>query len=216
MADIKVLVDSGATNNFIHPNFVKRMGLGQRELDKPKNIYNIDDTTNKSGQITHYLSLAVTTAGKTQEMRFLIMDIGREDVLLGYPWLLTYEPRFSWKHGTIDESNLPIVLRTINPNDRKDVVLRYLSTDECAEIVAELEREVGGEPPIIRNASVELAVATQQYTKKVTIPEEYKKFAKVFSEEESQRFPPSRSCNHAIDFKPGAPDAIDCKIYPMT
>jgi hypothetical protein len=47
MADIKALVDSGATNNFIHPTFVKRMGLGQRELDKPKNIYNIDDTTNK-------------------------------------------------------------------------------------------------------------------------------------------------------------------------
>jgi predicted aspartyl protease len=92
MADIKALVDSGATDNFIHPNFVKRMGLGQSELDKPKNIYNIDDTTNRSGQITHYLSLAVTMAGKTQEMRFLITDIGREDILLGYPWLSTYEP----------------------------------------------------------------------------------------------------------------------------
>jgi hypothetical protein len=219
MADIKALVDSGATDNFIHPNFVKRMGLGQRELDKPKNIYNIDDshdTTNKSGQITHYLSLAVTTARKTQEMRFLITDIGREDVLLGYPWLSTYEPRFSWKHGTIDESNLPIVLRMINPHDRKDVILRYLSTDERVEIVQELEREVGGKPPIIRNASVELAVAAQQYTKKVEIPLEYQRFAKVFSEEESKCFPPRRACDHAIEFKPGAPDAIECKIYPMT
>ena len=116
MANIKALVDSGATNNFIHPNFVKRMGLGRRELDKPKNIYNIDDTTNKAGQITHYLNLAVTTGGATKEMRFLITDIGREDVLLGYPWLATYEPRFSWRHGTIDEANLPIVLRTIKLN----------------------------------------------------------------------------------------------------
>jgi hypothetical protein len=186
MADIKALVDSGATDNFIHLNFVKRMGLGQRELDKPKNIYNIDNTTNKLGQITHYLSLAVTMAGKTQEMRFLITDIGREDVLLGYPWLSTYEPCFSWKHGTIDESNLPIVLRTVNPNDRKDVILRYLSTNKCTEIVRELEWEVGGEPPTIQNASVELAVAAQQYTKKVEIPKEYKVFAKVFSEEESK------------------------------
>jgi predicted aspartyl protease len=110
MADVKALVDSGATDNFIHLNFVKRMGIGQRELDKPKNIYNIDDTTNKAGQITHYLNLTVTTGGKSKEMRFLITDIGQEDVLLGYPWLLTYEPHFSWKHGTIDESNLPIVL----------------------------------------------------------------------------------------------------------
>jgi hypothetical protein len=216
MADIKALVDSGATDNFIHPNFVKQMRLGQRELDKPKNIYNIDNTTNKSGQITHYLSLAITMAGKTQEMRFLIMDIGREDALLGYPWLSTYEPRFSWRHGTIDESNLPIVLRTINPHDRKDIVLRYLSTDEHTEIVKELERDVGGEPPIIRNASVKLAVTTQQYTKKVEIPKEYQKFTKVFSEEESKQFPPRRACDHAIEFKPGAPDTIECKIYPMT
>jgi hypothetical protein len=79
-----------------------------------------------------------------------------------------------------------------------------------------LEREVGGEPPIIRNASVELAVATQQYTKEVEIPKEYWKFTKVFNEEESQQFPPRRMRDHAIDFKPGAPDAIDCKVYPMT
>jgi hypothetical protein len=59
-------------------------------------------------------------------------------------------------------------------------------------------------------------VATQQYTKEVEIPKEYWKFTKVFNEEESQRFPPRRTCDHAIDFKPGAPDAINCKVYPMT
>jgi hypothetical protein len=69
---------------------------------------------------------------------------------------------------------------------------------------------------VVQNALVELAVAAQQYTKKVEIPKEYWVFAKVFSEEESKRFPPRRSCDHAIDFKPGAPDAIECKIYPMT
>jgi hypothetical protein len=89
-------------------------------------------------------------------------------------------------------------------------------TDERAEIVQELEREVGGEPPIIQNTSVELAVTTQQYTKKVEIPPKYQRFAKVFSEEESKHFSPQRTCDHAIKFKPGAPDAIECKIYPMT
>jgi hypothetical protein len=37
----------------------------------------------------------------------------------------------------------------------------------------------------------------------------------VFSEEESKHFPPRRACDHAIEFKPGAPDAIECKIYLM-
>jgi hypothetical protein len=29
MADVKALVDSGATDNFMHPNFAKRMRIGQ-------------------------------------------------------------------------------------------------------------------------------------------------------------------------------------------
>ena len=216
MADIKVLVDSGATDNFIHPNFVKRMGIGQRELDKPKNIYNIDDTTNKAGQITHYLNLAVTTGGTTKEMRFLVTDIGREDVLLGYPWLSTYEPRFSWRHGTIDEANLPIILRTIKPKSPRDAIVRYLSTEEREDVVRELEQGVGGKPPTIGTTATELAIAAQQYTKAAEIPTEYRRFAKVFSEEESHRFPPSRDFDHAITLKPDAPSSISCKVYPMT
>jgi hypothetical protein len=38
----------------------------------------------------------------------------------------------------------------------------------------------------------------------------------VFSEEESQRFPPSRVWDHAITLKHDAPKAINCKVYPMT
>jgi hypothetical protein len=63
MADKQALVDSGATDNFMHPNFAKRMGLGMRELSTPKKIFNIDNTTNKSGMITHYLNLNVVTKG---------------------------------------------------------------------------------------------------------------------------------------------------------
>ena len=44
----------------------------------------------------------------------------------------------------------------------------------------------------------------------------YKKYASVFSEEEVQRFPPSCPWDHVINFKSGAPDAIDCKVYLMT
>ena len=45
------------------------------------------------------------------------------------------------------------------------MVVRYLSTKEREDIVQELEREVGGEPPIIRTTATELAIAAQQYTK---------------------------------------------------
>ncbi len=44
---------------------------------------------------------------------------------------------------------------------------------------------------------------------------EYQQFAKVFSKEESKRYPPKRAWDHAIEFKKDAPEAIDCKVYPM-
>ena len=43
----------------------------------------------------HYVDLDVCTNGIHKEMHFLVTDIGNEDILLGYPWLATYEPKFS-------------------------------------------------------------------------------------------------------------------------
>jgi hypothetical protein len=108
MADKRALVDSGATDNFMHPNFATKMGLGMKELPNPRKIFNIDNTTNKSGKITHYLDLDVYTKGIHREMHFLITDIGNEDILLGYPWLASFEPKFSWRHAVIDEQVLPV------------------------------------------------------------------------------------------------------------
>jgi hypothetical protein len=48
------------------------------------------------------------------------------------------------------------------------------------------------------------------------ITEEYRQHAKVFSEEESKCFPPDREENMTIKLKDGAPDVINCKIYPLT
>jgi hypothetical protein len=83
-------VDSGATDNFMHPVFTKKMGLGLQELPTPKKFFNIDNTTNKSGKITHYLDLNVCTKDIYKKMGFLVTDIGSEDLLLGYPWLATH------------------------------------------------------------------------------------------------------------------------------
>jgi hypothetical protein len=57
MADRKALVDSGATDNFMHPTFTKKMGLGLQKLPNPKKIFNIDNSTNKSGMIMHFVTL---------------------------------------------------------------------------------------------------------------------------------------------------------------
>ena len=67
-----------------------------------------------------------------------------------------------------------------------------------------------------QNWAREANEAKQEQAPIVELPEEYKRHAQIFSEEAAKRFPPSRPEDHTIQLKPGAPDKIKCKIYPMT
>ena len=49
----------------------------------------------------------------------------------------------------------------------------------------------------------------------VTLPDEYRDFLSVFSEQEVDHFPPSHSWDHAINLKRDAPDHLNCSVYPM-
>src|SRR6266849_9716703 len=55
----KALVDSGATGSFISWRLVKQHCMKKIPLSKPITIRNADDMTNKYGQITHQVFLAV-------------------------------------------------------------------------------------------------------------------------------------------------------------
>ena len=55
------LVDSGATDNFIHPQTARQLQLGTSLLDKTRRLFNVDDTQNKAGSVTRYVDLSVTT-----------------------------------------------------------------------------------------------------------------------------------------------------------
>jgi hypothetical protein len=48
------------------------------------------------------------------------------------------------------------------------------------------------------------------------IPPHYWMFGRVFSEEASHEFPPSRPWDHAIELKPGAPAALPGKLIPLS
>jgi hypothetical protein len=70
-------------------------------------------------------------------MRFLVTDLGGEDIILGYPWLSTFEPQITWRTATINVSALPIVIQTVNPCIKRimPVIARTMSQVKAKEIV---------------------------------------------------------------------------------
>ena len=205
MTKVLSLVDSGATDNFIHTQKVRQLGLGTSLLDKPKRLFNVDDTQNKVGSVTWYIDLNVITNQEKQQMRFLVSDIGRESLILGYLWLAAFEPHFKWKEGTLNLQYLPIMCQSIKPTRQQE------DQQERQAIVAQLKEESTN-----WSIATDLAIQAKPEPLDVVLSEVYRKYAPVFRKEEAQRFPPSHSWDHTIDFKSGAPDAIDCKVYPMT
>jgi len=171
MADIKALVDSGATNCFMSENFIRRMKLGKKPLQRPRKIWNIDNTANQAGAITHYITLDIQTGGSRKQIQFLVTNIGNEDVILGYPWMAAFEPQFSWKNGVISEKALPIILRSVNP-----------SIPGRGPIIAQMKDDCH----LRATTSTELTIKAQQYTQKAEVPKEYQQFTKIFSEDESK------------------------------
>ena len=214
-ADKQILVDSGATDNFIHPRLIRRLALGTQKLERSRKIWNIDGTNNKAGRITEYMDLSVQTGKKQSKMRFLVTDLGHEDLILGYPWLATFEPKFSWADGTIEVEHLPIVVKSLNWETRltKTTIatteVEPMTNQQKWQVVEDLEEECF-------TISTKLAQEAHQYQQEVKVPEEYQRHLKVFSKEESHQFPPSRPWDHAIELKDGAPEAINCKIIPTT
>ena len=85
--DREALLDSGATECFIHPRAVKNLKLITRKLPKARKVQNVDGTTNKSGQILEAIDLTVNNNGEKALHAFYVADIGQDDFTLGYPFL---------------------------------------------------------------------------------------------------------------------------------
>ena len=139
-------------------------------------------------------------------MKFLVTDLGGEDLILGYHWLSTFELKFRWRDAAIDTFFLPIIIRSVDwrksrikPVNARIVKGRRLRTKTQRQqemIFQELERE-----SLLKGISIELSREASKNTQEVTIPAEYQRHARIFDPVESKKLPPSRPWDHAITLK---------------
>ena len=210
------LLDSGATDNFIDQNTARRLKIPTQRLDRPRILYNVDKTENRSGRITHYVDLEITRGMQVRIQRFYIANLGTDRFILGFPWLYEFNPDIDWRQHTANGLPLHLRLTTKTAGDTMASNLVRTAKEMHSRLAWTREWEEGDEIIINKtNFAQEWAITANQNRPLEAIPEEYRQHAKVFSEEEAQRFPPSREDDHAINLKPDAPSILDCKIYPL-
>jgi len=174
------LIDSGATENFMNLRYTKYLQLPIKRLEEPRNLFNVDGTTNKSGSLQFYTDLQVQTGNQRTNLRFFLTDLEDNKAILGYPWFAAVQPRIDWKRGWVDHSQLPIIFRA--PNTTR---ARFLPRQVNHPTTRQTDRYFIGRimiDPIEQSTPSELN----------KIPKQYRQYSRVFSEEASHEFPPSR------------------------
>src|SRR5713101_2768245 len=111
-AEAVALLDSGATENFININYVKKLGIPIRRLTHERRLFNVDGTPNKAGALKYYVDLTTKTGERRTRLRYFLTDLGENQAILGYPWFASAQPKIDWARGWIDYDQLPIVLRS--------------------------------------------------------------------------------------------------------
>ena len=171
--------------------------------------------------LTQYVDLSVRTRKREETMRCLVTSLGNEDLILGYPWLTTFEPQFNWANGVIDTHYLPVVIHSLDWKMlRIHPTITARTMDEAMPISKiqriQIHEELAHESNAWANISTELTQKAGQYTQKVEIPKHYQQFAQVFDEKASHRLPRRQPWDHAINLKKDTPASLNCKIYPLT
>ncbi|KZT63028.1 hypothetical protein DAEQUDRAFT_771031 [Daedalea quercina L-15889] len=82
---------------YIHPCLVIKLRLSTTPLARPIPIFNVDDTPNKKGTITHSVALQYRWKGTTKVVKAYVTGIGQQDIILGHEWLQKENPVIDWK-----------------------------------------------------------------------------------------------------------------------
>jgi hypothetical protein len=98
----KVMIDSGATGNFMNPAFMKKLGILGKIKAVPEPIAGLNrenlgtlSITTESGPVL------MVMIGHLECLNFDVMPIGWYDMVLGIPWLRNHNPAINWNTNQI-------------------------------------------------------------------------------------------------------------------
>ena len=121
-----------------------------------------------------------------EELGFYVANLGRDWVILGYPWFKSYNPDFDWNSNILK-------------GEEVFIDMAGYQSKHCLVITT------------IQVTQEEITKDKEEVLK--TIPPQYHQHWKVFSKHTSYWFPPAWEEDHTIILKEGAPDTIDCRVY---
>ena len=103
-ASTEAMVDTGATGDFIDQDFVARAKLPTRKLSQPIPVYNVDGSPNEAGSIDRVVDIIMTYNGHSERILFAVTRLGKQSMILGFPWLKKHNPEICFRTRSVKMS----------------------------------------------------------------------------------------------------------------
>jgi len=98
---IKVLLDSGATDNFVDQDFVRAKGINTQSISHPIPVYNVDGFPNEAGQISKVVNVVLRYKTHSERTLLAVSSLRKQNMILGYTWLKDHNPEVNWQTGEV-------------------------------------------------------------------------------------------------------------------
>ena len=150
--------------------------------------------------IKSYVNLNLEINGRKTDTQLLVTGLGKEQIILGFPWLNEHNPDINWKSREISwrQQRRKLIIKqsskkrpvTISEEEDKDMYLNQ-TQNPLASITGETDSEIW-----INSKSTTATQLQAEINSKKTvlpleeqIPKEFHEYLDVFSEEKAARFP---------------------------
>ena len=104
--ETQTLINSGAGGNFLHHDFANKHRINLLPLDTPIIPWNFNGTLNIGGKITHYVYVDILFDDQKIGTKLLVTNIGKNDLILGLPWLKENNLQINWKTERMELTKL--------------------------------------------------------------------------------------------------------------
>jgi hypothetical protein len=110
MQETKALLDCGASGLFMGKDYIACEGLNMKKLSEPIEV----------GTITEIADIILCYKGHSERAIFTVTQTGKDNVILGLPWLKQHNPEVDWRTEEVKMSWCPTRCQTCHNEIKKE------------------------------------------------------------------------------------------------
>jgi hypothetical protein len=99
-----------------------------RALTWPIPVYNVDRTPNEGGAIREIADVILWYNGHAERTQFVIMQLGKQSMILGFTWLREHNPEIDWQTKEVHMSRCPMHCDTCRLDAKREQREQHIAT----------------------------------------------------------------------------------------